>query len=139
MRTELAPTYTATIFIAGDLAIAKQVCREFCMRVGLCVTIEPTTYIYTGGEETGVRIGLINYPRFPAEPQQVKRKALELAHILLSRLCQHSFTVLTPDETLWHSIRETSVAQIHSQDGTSGANDQSREAIKNLTQGEGTP
>jgi hypothetical protein len=28
---------------------------------------------------------------------------------------------------------------IHSQDGTSGANDQSREAIKNLTQGEGTP
>lgn len=31
----------------------------------------------------------------------------------------------------WHVSR--------SQDGTSGTNDQSREAIKNLTQGEGTP
>jgi hypothetical protein len=35
-------------------------------------------------------------------------------------------------------VHPDNVEVMHSQDGTSGANDQSREAIKNLTQGEGT-
>jgi hypothetical protein len=112
MRTETAPTYTAAIFIAGDLATAKLVCREYCMRVGLCVTVEPTTYIYTGGEEAGVRVGLINYPRFPSEPEELRRKALDLANVLVARLCQHSFCVVFPDETIWRSLRTEGVADV---------------------------
>jgi len=99
------PTYTATIFIAGDYATAARVCRDYCYAVGLCVTVEPTSYIYTGGEEAGVRVGLINYPRFPSEPAEVREKAFELANRLRSELCQHSWSVVTPDATYWDSRR----------------------------------
>jgi hypothetical protein len=43
----------ATIYIAGPVAKIESVCRKFCER-GMCVTVTPTTYIYTGGSEGGV-------------------------------------------------------------------------------------
>lgn len=97
-------TYTAIIFIAGDYLQAKQVCREFCRR-GLCVTIEPTCYIYTGGEESGVRVGLINYPRFPSDEATIIKTALELAELLRQKLCQQSYSIVTPTKTIWESSR----------------------------------
>jgi hypothetical protein len=100
-----APTIRYDIFIAGDLEQAKQVCREYCFEVGLCVTVEPVTYIYTGGEEVGVRVGLINYPRFPAEIGEIKGKAEALAVRLMVRLCQHSYSIVGPEETEWVSRR----------------------------------
>lgn len=106
----LAPTIRFEIFIAGDLSIAKQVCREYCFEVGLCVTVEPVTYIYTGGEESGVRVGLINYPRFPADAFKLRRVAGDLADLLRERLCQTSYTVVGPDETEWVSMRSEDVS-----------------------------
>lgn len=93
------------IFMAGDIAQAKQVCREYCYDVGLCVTIEPVDYIYTGGEESGFRIGLINYPRFPTDERDLKEKAGDLVLLLMRRLCQHSWTIVGPRETDWFSRR----------------------------------
>jgi hypothetical protein len=98
-------TFAATIYIAGDLAQAKQVCREFCM-TGLCVTVEPVAYVYTGGEEGGVRVGLLNYPRFPADPAEITTKARALADLLRERLCQHSWLITTTAESIWNSTRE---------------------------------
>ncbi|GAA4108518.1 hypothetical protein ACFFTN_01135 [Aminobacter aganoensis] len=100
-----APTVRFDIFIAGDLAHAKQVCREHCLAVGLCVTVEPVAYIYTGGEEAGVRVGLINYPRFPASPDELRDKARALAGLLMERLCQHSYSIVGPETTEWYSRR----------------------------------
>lgn len=102
------PTIRFDIFIAGDLAQAKQVCREYCFDVGLCVTVEPVAYIYTGGEEAGVRVGLINYPRFPTDADSLSSKAKELADSLMERLCQHSYTIVGPDQTEWFSRRPAS-------------------------------
>lgn len=99
-----ATTYTAAIYIAGDLADAKRICREFCMR-GACVTVEPIDYIYTGGQESGVRVGFINYPRFPAEPDAIFAQAVELAHVLIEGLCQHSASVVGSFRTVWLSRR----------------------------------
>lgn len=107
MTEKCVATFTATIFLAGDLAQATQVCREFCM-TGLCVTVEPVAYVYTGGEEAGVRVGLVNYPRFPADPVEIISKARTLADILRVRLCQHSWLIVTPSETIWNSTREPS-------------------------------
>ena len=98
-------TIRLDIFIAGDLEQAKQVCREYCFDVGLCVTVEPVAYIYTGGEEAGVRVGLINYPRFPSSESELRAKAEGLASKLLERLCQHSYTIAGPNETVWFSRR----------------------------------
>lgn len=103
----IAPSIRYDIFIAGDLAQAKQVCRKYCFEVGLCVTVEPVTYIYTGGEEEGVRIGLINYPRFPSTGEEIQKKARSLADLLMHRLCQHSYSIVGPDQTEWFSRRPT--------------------------------
>jgi hypothetical protein len=98
------------IFIAGSLADALCVCGDYCDEIGLCVTVTSTTYVYTGGAEEGVIIGLINYPRFPATPKQIEEKAIELGWWLLEGLGQESFSVQTPETTHWFSMREADLA-----------------------------
>lgn len=101
-----APSYTVAIYIAGDLETARAVCRRHCMDVGLCVTVEPVEYIYTGGSETGVRVGLINYPRFPSKPADLMAMAEALAMLLKDALCQQSLSIVAPDKTVWLSWRQ---------------------------------
>lgn len=105
MRQQQAPSYPVSIFIAGDFDEARDICRAFCDEEGLCVTVTATTYVYTDGEEAGVVVGLINYPRFPSEPSDILTTAKLLALELMSKLEQESVSVQTPDETLWFSIR----------------------------------
>lgn len=102
-----APSFSFTIFMAGDIAQAKQVCREYCFAKGQCITIEPTDYIYTGGEEAGFRVGLINYPRFPTDETALEQRAYDLADLLMERLCQHSYSIMGPKQTVWVSRRPT--------------------------------
>jgi hypothetical protein len=99
-------TFWAKIFIAGPIEVAKQVCRKECMREGLCVTVDPTTYIYTGGEEAGVVVGLINYPRFPKFADALYARAFDLAAKLCEEMHQHSYTVQTDKETYWRTSRK---------------------------------
>ena len=86
-------TNTITIFMAGDINVASNICRKYCMDIGQCVTIEPCDYIYTGGMEAGFRIGLINYPRFPTRPDDLFKKAEELTDILLTACYQNRCTI----------------------------------------------
>jgi hypothetical protein len=105
MRHQSAPTIRIDIFIAGDPDQAKQACREYCFETGFCVSVEPVSFIYTGGEELGVRVRLINYPRFPMTTTMLLEKAEQLGRALIERLCQHSFSIVGPDETTWYSRR----------------------------------
>lgn len=109
MKRALAPSYPVNIFVGGDADQAKRVCRRFCDEEGLCVTVTPTTYVHTGGEEAGVIVGLINYPRFPAEPRQIESVAKLLALELMHKLEQQSVSVQTPEMTHWFSIRAADV------------------------------
>ena len=88
------------IYIGGNLADAQRACREFC-KVGLCVTIEPVEFIYTGGQESGVRVGLKSYPRFPKENSQLWHEADALARQLIETLCQTSAMICGPNEHVW--------------------------------------
>lgn len=107
MKITTAPSHSIHIWMAGPLEQAEQVCREYCYETGFCVTVTPTRYIYTGGEETGFVVGLINYPRFPSEPAAILVRAHELGERLMERLCQSSFTIETPEQTRWVSRRAT--------------------------------
>lgn len=100
-----APSIQVQIFIAGDLQMAKQICREWCFDVGACVTVEPVDYVYAGGEEAGVRVGFINYPRFPTDAETILSRARDLSDRLMIALCQHSYSIVGPDETTWVSRR----------------------------------
>lgn len=98
-------TYQVKIYLSGNLDIIKQTCREYCM-VGLCVTIQAVTFVYTGGEEFGVEIGLINYPRFPDTKENILNKAIELAALCRDKAFQHSFLVMDNEDTFYHSSRK---------------------------------
>lgn len=106
MLTERAPTYCVRLYLSGPIEIAKQVIREDCLRAGLCATIEPTTFIYTGGEEAGYVVGLLNYPRFPSEPAALRERAHALMGRLLDATFQHSALMVAPEETVWITKRE---------------------------------
>lgn len=94
-------TFWVRIFLSGPIEVAKQVCRRECWREGLCVTIEPTTYVYTGGEEQGYVVGLLNYPRYLNDPDFIMARARKLALELMAETCQASVLLVTPHETIW--------------------------------------
>lgn len=106
MKIETCAAYPVSIFIAGDHAKALELCRAYCDEVSYCVTVTPTSYVYRDGQESGLMIGLINYARFPAEPEAIEVRALELANRLRIGLKQESFTIQTPTQSTWHSWRD---------------------------------
>jgi hypothetical protein len=106
MIEKIEQTYWVKIYSSGSIEVAKQVVRYSCQQAGLCVTIEPTTFIYTGGEEAGFVIGLINYPRFPLPNGDIWNRAEELAREILTETYQDSTLIMSPDKTLWITKRE---------------------------------
>lgn len=104
MLTKVADTYTVRIWIAGNYDKAEEICREFCEQ-GMCVSICPMNYIYTGGEESGVCVTLINYARFPKTQEEIDILAENLAERLRVGLHQQSFTIEDPDQTRFFSVR----------------------------------
>lgn len=91
-------TYVVDIFIAGELLEIKRICQHYCEH-GLCVTVTPTDFLYTYGSESGARIGLINYARFPSDAESIECQAFALAERLMLGVSQRSCSVVTPDRT----------------------------------------
>lgn len=100
-----ALTYKVDIFIAGDRRAATEACREFCLE-GLCVSITEADFVFTGGMESGVRVGLINYPRFPTDGESLLDTGVRLGRFLIERLHQSSCTVVGDVETVFLSRRK---------------------------------
>lgn len=105
MKIKSVETFTARIYIAGDIGTAKAALRQEVMRNPLCVTIEPTSFIYTGGEEAGFVVGLVNYPRFPSDPDSIHERAGQIADLLVEACAQHSALIVTPYTTEWRTLR----------------------------------
>ncbi len=103
-KTMSADAYKVEIFIGGDYFAALNICEVFCER-GLCVTVEPTVYVFKGGRCEGVRVGLINYARFPSDPINIWATANELALDLMEGLGQGSFTVQDGQTTHFYTRR----------------------------------
>ena len=102
-------SFPITIHIAGKYHIAQKILQKYCNEVGYCVTLNTVEYIYKDGSEHGLRVGLINYPRFPSDPIALTNKAIEIAELLRKGLKQESFSVETPVETIWYSYRKGDV------------------------------
>jgi len=98
-------TFYAEALLACDYDTAVKTCREYSFNVGLCVTVTKTRYVYTCGAEDGVIVKLINYPRFPKSPSEIKETAIDLGFHLAKKGFQGSFSIQTPTETLWYSRR----------------------------------
>lgn len=100
MAVMTVESYSVQIYIGGDYADAKRACKEFCAR-GLCVTVTPTEFVYTDGCESGVCIGLVNYPGFPRTWIEIREDAVALAKFLMRHLYQRTALVVDRDTTTW--------------------------------------
>ena len=76
-----------------------QTCQEYCNTAKLAVTITPTTFIYVDGSEDGCLVGLINYPRFPSTPEDIKDRSIHLAVLLMTKFKQNRVSVICTDKT----------------------------------------
>ena len=101
-------TFTAQIAVGfknidtqEELSIepALAICQSYCDSVGLCVTVTPTIFVYTNGNEHGCLVGLINYPRFPSDESEILKHALTLAKLLLDAYKQYKVSVICSDKT----------------------------------------
>ena len=110
MTREIAPTAEISIYIAGSIEAIREGCRSYCLDVGLCVTVTACDFVYTGGAESGARVGFINYPRFPSTGQVLMDRAEGLATFLMMRAHQHSASIVGPTETVWLSRRPSNTA-----------------------------
>jgi hypothetical protein len=99
-----AASVEITIHMAGSIDTAKVTLRRFCYEVGRCVTISPETFIYTGGEEEGFRVGLVSYPRFPSNAKKLQALAIRIARSLITDCCQKTALVVGPELTTWLAI-----------------------------------
>lgn len=102
-------SFPVTIFIGGNYSKALKIAQKYCDKIGFCVTVKSMMYVYKGGMEQGVEVGLINYPRFPSDPATIMAKATDLANLLREGLTQESFSIQTPYDTVWHSYRKEDV------------------------------
>jgi len=88
--------YSDVVYTIDDV---RKVCDEWVNNVKDCVTITPTEFRYVDGNEPGVIVGYINYPRFPRTKMQIIDRAVTLASKLKLALGQLRVSVVTPDET----------------------------------------
>lgn len=103
IREVTEPTIQVLIFVAGDMVDIRRACRSFVMR-GLCVSVEATSFIYTGGAEEGALVRLVNYPRFP-KGRDIANQAKSLAHYLIEECHQESALIVADDTTTWLTRR----------------------------------
>jgi len=93
ITTKVSDAYGARIYMAGDYDRARQTLREYCSTNGACFSIHPMDYIYSGGEETGFCVTLINYPRFRKPKSDIITLAREIGTKLMEDLNQSSYTI----------------------------------------------
>jgi len=104
----IAPSCTYHIWIAGDYNRARFGCNNYCSSRGACFALTRVDYIFSGGEEAGVRVTIINYPRFPKSPDELKNTAIEMAYYLMAYLNQTSCSVEGPEESVFISRKKGS-------------------------------
>lgn len=80
------------IYVAGDFERASSILQDYALD-GACFSLSRTRYVYTGGFEEGVIVGLINYPRYSCSREDLFHKALNVAELLIKGLAQGSATV----------------------------------------------
>lgn len=86
--------------ILHTLEEAKTICQKFVDEAGDCVSVTPTEFIYSNGNEIGFVVGFIQYPRFPRKKKIIKNRAIHLAMRLMLELNQYKVTVTTPKKSI---------------------------------------
>lgn len=103
------PTYNATIYVGlknrdDDTVVsfedAETLIQTWVDVLSYCVSVTQTKYLYKGGNEPGLIVGIITYPRFPDPPERIRKLALDLANKMMIGFRQYRVSVVFPEETI---------------------------------------
>lgn len=83
-----------------DKKDALNVIQDYCDKNGLCVSVTDVDYIYTNGNEPGLALGFINYPRFPKADVSIKKDVITIAQLLMTQLSQIRASIVHKDSTI---------------------------------------
>jgi hypothetical protein len=100
-----APSCEYTLYMAGSYDHAMHLLQSYVTR-GECVSVTATDYVYKYGMESGFAVKLINYPRFPRDPDTLLDAITNIADFLLEELGQGSYTITSPGTTYFYDRRE---------------------------------
>lgn len=104
LREATCPTFWAKIYIAGDIQCIKQTCRLFALCNTTCVNVVETSYIYSGGEESGAIVELLRYPKKMQDEEVIVALAHRLAVMIREACNQKSYTLVTPTTSKWITV-----------------------------------
>ena len=102
-------SYSATVWVGfrehysgvtHTMDEVREICQKYVDNVGWCFTLTPTEFVYKGGSESGVAIGLINYPRFPSTKEKIEAIAVEIGRILRREFNQYRVSIVFPEKTI---------------------------------------
>lgn len=106
MTEKYCESYFFDIHMAGDINAASLIIQRYAAETGMCISLSPQSFIYTGGREEGFKVGFINYPSFQKEPNEIMASARDLARVLRVGLGQLSYSIETISETIWVSHKK---------------------------------
>ena len=106
MITKQAPSYHISIYCTGEKVALYAAIQSVCDSIGLCVSIFPCDYLFTGGMESGYEIRLINYPRFPSTKEAIKAKAMQVVEAIFTVNPKGSLTMVDPWDSVYMSERD---------------------------------
>lgn len=104
-ETAESQSWWAHIYVGGDMRESETVCRGLCFPSGLCVTVEKVKYVFAGGTEEGVRIGMIQYPPFHEPEEELFNKAIKVGKAVAEANSQWSFTIVTNNKNIFLTRR----------------------------------
>jgi len=102
-------TFTANIYVGtrhgytdkrSSVYEIREWMKKFCNDTKIGVTLTSTEFMYVDGNEPGVIIGLINYPRFPKPIKEIKENAIAIAQGLMELCEQERVSIVFSDETI---------------------------------------
>jgi hypothetical protein len=109
MKQSRVKTWVANIYVGSlhtesgahlPLRFGEDVVQAYVNDVGQCFTVTRTNFIYKNGNEPGLIVGLIRYPRFPLETSVMEDQCLDLAERLRVAMQQQRVSVVLPDYTI---------------------------------------
>jgi len=106
IKSKDCPTHVIDIYISGSKSEIKKLCREFCFKKKICVSLTDVDFVYTGGSEYGNRISVLAYPKYPIDTFELNKLATQLATFLLERTYQRSCSIVGPKTTTWLHVEE---------------------------------
>ena len=112
-RPKTANTRVIDIYMAGSYTDARRVCGEYCAQQGYCFSIVKTDYAHGCEDEVmgyrieaGIKVTLINYPRFPEEHDDMENRAIIIAKSIARVNDQGSFTIASNKLSKFYSRRK---------------------------------